>query len=670
MTFEDILSICLEEMAHGRSIESLLARFPAHAAELEPLLRLCASLSGHAAPRMSNAAFERGRAELARQAASQLHTRRPVPAPAKPNPLQARAARPLRPIPSRPKTFAFPSAGQLFASAAAFAAALLIGLSIGRSAQTALPGDSLYGVKRAAESAQGLAQAASGDSTAWQIDQADRRLDEALALQQAGVEPGPTVVATVRQSVDAALIASAELPPAERLPLLDNWSVELAQLAPASGAPQPALAGAQAGVAAALVETQAEPEAIAAAPALPTPSEAFGPAALAEPAEQSAEPIAQDVAPEPAPEDAAAEDVEDSAAAAQVAALPTATEAGAGEPDAAPPPAEQFEQAPEEALAAALPQDEAPPAPPSEESAAETAEDSARAVAAAAENVAQEQAPEEQPQESLPADEPAQDEPVQGEPVGEEPVADEPPAVASVDGAAPTPADEAAAEETEELAAEETAADTIGQTAEVVGEASSAVPDQPESPLAAPSVDSNAAGGQEPGGEEPETLTGDTLPGAEAPSEEAGAAEPPVVPAAAPEEIGAGVTLTGTVTLTDSPEILVAPAGEPTAEPTVEPTVPPTPQRQSAVERPTRRARIAATRTATATPTTAPTAVLLPDEPEPPAETLAIELPEPEPTAVLILVPTPTVTPTATITPTATLTLTFESAPAAGGASP
>ena len=63
MTFEEALNDCLERMQRGKSLQSCLARFPKHAADLEPLLQVGQMLRS-APPALSAEAFSRGRIEL------------------------------------------------------------------------------------------------------------------------------------------------------------------------------------------------------------------------------------------------------------------------------------------------------------------------------------------------------------------------------------------------------------------------------------------------------------------------------------------------------------------------------------------------------------------------------------------------------------------------------
>lgn len=63
MTFEEALNDCLERMRRSESLESCLARFPQHAADLAPLLQVGQMLRT-APPALSAEAFSRGRIDL------------------------------------------------------------------------------------------------------------------------------------------------------------------------------------------------------------------------------------------------------------------------------------------------------------------------------------------------------------------------------------------------------------------------------------------------------------------------------------------------------------------------------------------------------------------------------------------------------------------------------
>lgn len=63
MTLDEALNDCLERMRRGESLDACLARYPQHAADLEPLLRVGQMLRA-APPAISAEAFSRGRTQL------------------------------------------------------------------------------------------------------------------------------------------------------------------------------------------------------------------------------------------------------------------------------------------------------------------------------------------------------------------------------------------------------------------------------------------------------------------------------------------------------------------------------------------------------------------------------------------------------------------------------
>jgi hypothetical protein len=96
MNFEEIVAVCLQEIEEGGSLESCLARYPAYAHRLEPMLRMALDLRRMPAPSLSERAFQQARQRLAAQAAVQH----------RPNPVQWRSPLPfLRRKASQPSEF-------------------------------------------------------------------------------------------------------------------------------------------------------------------------------------------------------------------------------------------------------------------------------------------------------------------------------------------------------------------------------------------------------------------------------------------------------------------------------------------------------------------------------------------------------------------------------------
>ncbi len=163
------LESCLDALAGGASLEVCLARFPEQRRELEPLLR----------------------------AALQLQSVRTVTAPADfrlaaRQRLLAQGATSAQPRPTlRPKLAALgaglaaslrrPLAAPILMRVALLVIVVLIGASAtSYAAQAALPGSPLYGAKRLGEQVQ---MRLATDPLAYRLDLAQRRLEEAEALQ-------------------------------------------------------------------------------------------------------------------------------------------------------------------------------------------------------------------------------------------------------------------------------------------------------------------------------------------------------------------------------------------------------------------------------------------------------------------------------------------------------
>src|SRR5262245_48178707 len=156
---ESILQRCLVWLAAGESVDACLRRFPERAEELRPLLEAAAALRGWQSPTLSPvaraAARERARTALAaRQGLSRLRGWGRL--------WGGRGARVL------PLTLAL---------------ILLLGtLGIGvAAAQSSLPGQALYGLKRQSEQLR-LQLASNAEQTVeLRLQFAGRRIDEALA---------------------------------------------------------------------------------------------------------------------------------------------------------------------------------------------------------------------------------------------------------------------------------------------------------------------------------------------------------------------------------------------------------------------------------------------------------------------------------------------------------
>lgn len=147
--FELALDDCLRRLGSGKSsLAQCLARYPGHAAQLRPLLETAVQLQRGKQARPSGAARDRTRAKLTQYI--QSHPRQP---------------RNVRLVPRL--TFAFLSIAL---------AALMVGTAF---AQSALPGQSLYGLKLSSER---VWRAAAPNPVTVDIALANRRADEIVQL--------------------------------------------------------------------------------------------------------------------------------------------------------------------------------------------------------------------------------------------------------------------------------------------------------------------------------------------------------------------------------------------------------------------------------------------------------------------------------------------------------
>ncbi len=271
MTFEEILASCIAQLEAGDTVENCLARYPAEAAELEPLLRVVAAMRNTPAPAMPEESFARGRSAIAaavqarREAAASADYAPAVHAYLPDAPLQTAA--PTRRASGR--LFAWPTlAGALIA------ACLLLAIVVaGSQTPGVLPGEgalgALYEVKLLGEEAQGLLMAAAGNEAEWHARLAQRRLAELERLHAQSQPTKPELAERLLAEVQAALALSADLPDAARAALLDDLRRELAAAGDMPGQDAGSLAAlqqAQDALAAAL------PETAAVAAVLPTPA--------------------------------------------------------------------------------------------------------------------------------------------------------------------------------------------------------------------------------------------------------------------------------------------------------------------------------------------------------------------------------------------------------------
>jgi len=273
MHFAQILSDCLEAVAHGESIESCLALHPDHAEELAPLLQLATSLQAQPTRTLSAQAFQQGRAALADAArarssttATETTATEPLPSadshtqhrrfvPYRDRPAQVRrgATSPLptsvqpsiAPILAAPPTTQrrqarrvavrnHVAASRLRQMVAVALSLILILTTATLLRQTALstPGSPLYALKTATEEGQGMLMIAAGEGASWHANQMLRRLGELAQITTAApLTAEPTTSALTTSLADrAALHADQALATGALLPAEDQRSFLLAWL--------------------------------------------------------------------------------------------------------------------------------------------------------------------------------------------------------------------------------------------------------------------------------------------------------------------------------------------------------------------------------------------------------------------------------------------------------
>ncbi|MDD5467182.1 MAG: hypothetical protein PHS96_05210 [Anaerolineales bacterium] len=151
--FERALEDCLDSLVSGRaSLDECLARYPQHAARLRPLLEAARGVGRGSSVHPSPSFKQSSRARL--MAHMRAHPRRQV----------------------KPRFGAMASIWRSAFNLAAIVLALFIAVTA--SAQTAMPGDMLYGWKLFSESAW---RSVSPDPLGTDLALAERRMDELLA---------------------------------------------------------------------------------------------------------------------------------------------------------------------------------------------------------------------------------------------------------------------------------------------------------------------------------------------------------------------------------------------------------------------------------------------------------------------------------------------------------
>lgn len=226
MNFEEILANCLDALERGETIESCLARYPAQATELAPLLHIATTVRSTPRPRMSAQAFQRGREAVQAQARHQHSLHQPFAASAKPTPRPSAMHSPVviskprlrQPLLQKPFVFLQRTTGVFVALV------LCLGmLSLTRHIITSLPGNILYPVKILCENMEGVLLTAAGEQVTWRARQTENRLQELVMLTQQEQTATADLVQNIDANLQATLVASNQLPLAQRNQFLQAW---------------------------------------------------------------------------------------------------------------------------------------------------------------------------------------------------------------------------------------------------------------------------------------------------------------------------------------------------------------------------------------------------------------------------------------------------------------
>ncbi len=176
MNENDILESCLDALRQGATLASCKEKHPELSKANLSILQAAARLSAASQQLTPDPAFKRrARHNLMQRIAADQARQTPHPRPQKTAPS----------LPQRWRSFlaGWPKPGlrlqPLAAAAVAVFVVLALGMGIVSAARSALPGDSLYPIKRISEQARSLRHQ---DDIRWQLELAQRRLDEAIIL--------------------------------------------------------------------------------------------------------------------------------------------------------------------------------------------------------------------------------------------------------------------------------------------------------------------------------------------------------------------------------------------------------------------------------------------------------------------------------------------------------
>jgi hypothetical protein len=179
--FENILNECLDRLIKGETVASCLARYPEHAAELEPLLKT--------AEEARLAATLQPRAEFRQRAANEFQSA-------------------IRNLPSKQPRNAFRWQLRWVIPVAAILVILLGGTGTVVAAANSLPDNPLYGVKLAVESVQMAFTFSEQGKAELYARFIDYRVEEIVKMSEAGK---PDQIERATEKMNGQLLAMADL---------------------------------------------------------------------------------------------------------------------------------------------------------------------------------------------------------------------------------------------------------------------------------------------------------------------------------------------------------------------------------------------------------------------------------------------------------------------------
>jgi hypothetical protein len=216
LDFEHVLSVCLDRLQDGDTLEACLASYPSHAGRLAPLLRVAAILQtpdGHSMPAES---FRSGEARFLTHAA-RLRARRQQTSPPRQGGILSNLLGSTRRL----------------VVASMVSVLLLCGvLSAGTvsAASASLPGSRLYPVKRAAETLMSSVAFTPRLQTRVHLAWAERRLHEAEALMARDGVADESVLGDLEEETEQALAAAEQTDPDQLTAVLAHTEQQQAVL--------------------------------------------------------------------------------------------------------------------------------------------------------------------------------------------------------------------------------------------------------------------------------------------------------------------------------------------------------------------------------------------------------------------------------------------------------